>query len=100
MAACGRKAPRAAGKKGLRAAAGEEMEKDMDIKDKITTAVEKIMKDQKLQEQFKKDPVKAVEQVLGVDLPDDVVEKVVDGVKAKISLDKASDVMGSLKKLF
>lgn len=65
----------------------------MDMKAQITTAVEKITKDPKLQEQFKKDPIKTVEQVLGVDLPDDVVNKVVDGVKAKISVDK-------LKKLF
>lgn len=72
----------------------------MDIKAQITTAVEKITKDQKLQEQFKKEPVKTVEQVLGVDLPDDALKKVVDGVKAKISIDKASDVVGSLKKLF
>lgn len=72
----------------------------MDIKAQITTAVEKITKDQKLQEQFKKEPVKTVEQVLGVDLPDDALSKVVDGVKAKISLDKASGVVGSLKKLF
>lgn len=72
----------------------------MDIKAQITTMVEKITKDQKLQEQFKKDPVKAVEQVLGVDLPDDVVNKIIDGVKAKITVDKASGVVDSLKKLF
>lgn len=72
----------------------------MDIKAQITTAVEKITKDQKLQEQFKKEPVKTVEQVLGVDLPDDALKKVVDGVKAKISVDKASGIVGSLKKLF
>ena len=72
----------------------------MDIKAQITAAVEKITKDQKLQEQFKKEPVKTVEQVLGVDLPDDALKKVVDGVKAKISVDKASGVVGSLKKLF
>ena len=72
----------------------------MDIKTQITTAVEKISKDQALQEQFKKDPVKAVEQVLGVDLPDDVLNNVVDGVKAKLSFDKASDIVGSIKKLF
>lgn len=76
----------------------------MDIKEQVTTAVDKIKKDPNLQEQFKKEPVKTVEQVLGVDLPDGAVEKVVDGVKAKISLDKASDkasgVIGSIKKLF
>lgn len=72
----------------------------MDIKAQITTAVEKITKDPKMLEQFKKDPVKAVEQVLGVDLPDDVLNQIVDGVKAKVSLDKASGVVDSLKKLF
>ena len=72
----------------------------MDVKTQITTAVEKITKDQALQEQFKKDPVKAVEQVLGVDLPDDVLNNVVDGVKAKLSFDKATDIVGSIKKLF
>ncbi|MCH5270675.1 MAG: hypothetical protein J1E83_07985 [Lachnospiraceae bacterium] len=72
----------------------------MDIKAQITTAVEKITKDPKMQEQFKKDPIKTVEQVLGVDLPDDVLNKVVDGVKAKVSMDKASGVVDSLKKLF
>ena len=72
----------------------------MDIKAQITTAVEKIAKDQKMQEQFKKDPIKTVEQVLGVDLPDDMLSKVVDGVKAKLSVDKASGVVDSLKKLF
>ena len=72
----------------------------MDIKEQITKAVEKITKDKDMQEQFKKEPVKTVEQVLGVDLPDDMLEKVVEGVKAKVSLDKAADVMGSIKKLF
>lgn len=72
----------------------------MDIKAQITAVVEKITKDQKLQEQFKKEPVKAVEQVLGVDLPDDVINKIVDGVKAKLTADKASGVVDSLKKLF
>ena len=72
----------------------------MDIKEQITKAVEKITKDKNMQEQFKKDPVKTVEQVLGVDLPDDAMGKVVEGVKGKISLDKASGVVDSIKKLF
>lgn len=72
----------------------------MDIKEKITELVEKISKDKELQAQFKKDPIKAVETLLGVDLPDDVVEKIVDGVKAKLTADKVGDVLGGLKKLF
>ncbi|MBO4749741.1 MAG: hypothetical protein J5546_05440 [Lachnospiraceae bacterium] len=71
-----------------------------DIKDQITKVVDKVTKDEKLMDQFKKDPVKAVESVLGVDLPDDVVKKVVDGVKAKISVDKLGGIASTIKNLF
>lgn len=72
----------------------------MDIKEKIESVIEKIKKDPSIKEQFEKDPVKAIEKVLGVDLPDDIVEKVVDGVKAKLTVDSISDVADKLKKLF
>ena len=71
-----------------------------DIKEQITKVVDKITKDEKLMDQFKKNPVKAVESVLGVDLPDDVINKVVDGVKAKISVDKLGGIASSIKNLF
>lgn len=72
----------------------------MDIKEKIEEIVEKVKGDDKMLAKFKDEPVKTVEKLLGVDLPDDVIEKVVDGVKAKISVDKLSGAMDSLKKLF
>lgn len=72
----------------------------MDIKAKITELVEKIKTDKELQAEFKKDPIKAVEKLLGVDLPDDTVAKIVEGVKAKMTADKLSDGLGALKKLF
>ena len=72
----------------------------MDIKAKITELVDKIKSDKELQAQFMSDPVKAVEKLLGVDLPDDMVEKIVDGVKAKLTADKLADGLGALKKLF
>lgn len=72
----------------------------MDIKELIEKAVEKIKDDDALQAQFKKDPIKALEKLLGIDLPDDIMEKVVAGVKAKISIDDLSDAVGLLKKLF
>lgn len=71
-----------------------------DVKEQITKVVEKVTKDEKLMEQFKKEPVKTVESVIGVDLPDDVINKVVDGVKAKISVDKIGGIADSIKKLF
>lgn len=72
----------------------------MDVKEQINQIVEKISKDAALQEKFKTDPIKAVEQILGVDLPDEVIEKVVAGVKAKISVDQVSGAVDALKKLF
>lgn len=72
----------------------------MDIKKQITSTVEKITKDKTLMDQFQKDPIKTVEKVMGVDLPDDTVKKIVDGVKSKINVDKVSDALGGIKKLF
>ncbi|MBQ4283102.1 MAG: hypothetical protein IJB96_04150 [Lachnospira sp.] len=68
----------------------------MDIKEKIEQVVEKVKGDDSFKEQFKNDPIKAVESVLGVDLPDDVIEKVIDGVKAKVSLDSVSDAVSGI----
>ncbi|MDE7295130.1 MAG: hypothetical protein K2N72_11955 [Oscillospiraceae bacterium] len=65
----------------------------MDIKAKIEEIVNKIKNDKNFAAEFSTDPVKAVEKVLGVDLPDDQINKLIDGVKAKI---KAEDVMGKV----
>lgn len=72
----------------------------MDIKEKIEELVEKISSDKALQTQFREDPISAVETLLGVDLPNDVIEKIVDGVKAKLTADKLADAAGTLKGLF
>ena len=72
----------------------------MEIKEQIEKMAKKVLSDKELMELFKKDPIKAVEKILGVDLPDDIIEKVVAGVKAQITAETAKDVMGALKKLF
>ncbi len=72
----------------------------MDVKEQITKMVEKITKDKGLREQFQREPVKVLESVLGVDLPDEIVEKVIQGVKAKLTADTVSDAVDSLKGLF
>ena len=72
----------------------------MDVKEQIKTAVDKITKDKKLQEQFQKEPVKALESVLGVDLPDDAINQVVQGVKAKLTADKITGSVEALTGLF
>ncbi len=72
----------------------------MDIKEQIEKIVDKIKNDDDFKDNFKKDPVKAIEKVAGIDIPDGMVDKVVAGVQAKVGVDKAEDALGALKKLF
>jgi len=67
-----------------------------DIKEKIEELVEKIKGDDDLGARFKKDPVSAVEGLIGVDLPNEQLEKIVDGIKAKVKLDDIGDKLGDL----
>lgn len=71
-----------------------------EIKELIKKLADKVQSDDEIKALFKKEPVKAVEKILGVDLPDDVVKKIIDGVKASITIEDAKDLLGSLKKLF
>ena len=72
----------------------------MEIKEKIEAVVKKLMADKQLMEKFERNPVKVIEELLGVDLPDDLVNKIIEGVKAKISLDKVGDALDMLGGLF
>lgn len=71
-----------------------------DIKSKVDEVVKKIQSDDKLLDQFKKEPIKTVEELAGVDLPDDQIQKVVDGIKAKIAVGDISEKLSGLKDLF
>lgn len=72
----------------------------MDIKEKIEELVEKIKSDKSLVEKFKSNPISAVEGLIGIDLPDDQINKIVDGIKAKLAVDDIGDVVGKLGNLF
>ena len=72
----------------------------MDIKAKIEELTEKIKSDKDLQAKFQSDPVAAVESLLDVDLPNDQIEGIVDGIKAKIKLDNIGDALSGLGGLF
>ena len=67
-----------------------------DLKGKIEEIYEKIKNDDKLLEKFDKEPVKLIEELVGVDLPDDKVEPLIDGIKAKLSLEKLGNLAGGL----
>lgn len=70
------------------------------LKDKLDDIVDKIKSDKNVAAKFQKDPVGTVEDLLGVDLPNDQLEKLVDAVKAKLNLEKAGNALGGLGKLF
>ncbi len=68
----------------------------MDIKAKIEEAVKKLTSDKDLMNKFQQNPTSVVESLVGVDLPDDQINQVVDGIKAKIKLDKLGGALGGL----
>jgi len=72
----------------------------IDIKEKIDDLVKKIQKNPAMLKKFNTEPVKVVEELVGIDLPDEMIEKIVDGVKAKITMDKVGDALGALGGLF
>lgn len=72
----------------------------MDIKEQISKVIEEISQNPNIKEQFDKEPVKVIEKIIGVDLPDDIVMKIIDGVKAKLTIDGASKVVDTLKGIF
>lgn len=72
----------------------------MDMKEKVEAILEEIKGNPNIKEEFEKEPVKVIEKLIGVDLPDDAVEKIVDGVKAKLTMDNVSKIAGALKGLF
>lgn len=72
----------------------------MDIQAKVEEIVKKLLSDKTLMDKFEKNPVSVVEQLIGIDLPDQQINQVIDGIKAKLKLDKAAGMLGGLGKLF
>jgi len=71
-----------------------------DLKAKIEEIIGKLKSDENLLNNFKENPIKTVDELIGVDLPDEQINNVVNAVKAKINLDSASDIIGKIKNLF
>lgn len=76
----------------------------MDIQKIISDAIAKLKEDDNLLENFKANPTKVLEKLVGVDLPDDQIDAVVKGIMAKLNIDdlaeKAEGIMGALGGLF
>ena len=72
----------------------------MDIKAKIEEMAAKLRKDPALLKRFQDDPVKTLEELTGVDLPDEQLQPLVTGLKAKLAASDLGEALGGLKKLF
>lgn len=72
----------------------------MDIKAKIDEIVNKVKNDPDIAKKFQSSPVKTVEEILGVDLPDDVINQIVDGVKARVNINELKYKLGGLGGIF
>ncbi len=51
----------------------------MDIRARIDEIVNRVKGDPDIAAKFQKDPIKTVEGIIGVDLPDDVIKQIVQG---------------------
>ena len=72
----------------------------MDIKAKIEEIVKKLMNDKSLMAKFERNPVSVIEELIGIDLPDQQVNQLIEGIKARIKLDQVGDMLGGIGKLF
>lgn len=75
----------------------------MDIQQLIEKVLGAFKGNSNLLEAFKTNPVKAVEDILQIDLPDEQLNAIVQGVKGKIKLEEvagAAQKLGILGKLF
>ena len=71
-----------------------------DVKAKIDELVGKIQKDPAKLKSFQDDPIKTVEKLVGVDLPDEQLKPLVAGIKAKLTVGDLGGKLDGLKNLF
>lgn len=71
-----------------------------DVKAKIDELVGKLQKDPAMLKSFQNDPIKTVEKLAGIDLPDDQLKPLVAGIKAKLTAGDLGGKLEGLKKLF
>lgn len=70
----------------------------IDAKEMIEQVVAKAKNDPEFMKNLQSDPEKAIESVIGVDIPDGVADQVLTAVKGKVTLDNISGVMNLFKK--
>ncbi len=70
-----------------------------DVKAKVEEIVGKIKGSDNLLEKFKADPEKTIESLTGIEIPDEIADKVIDGVKAALASGKLGDLLDKAKDL-
>lgn len=70
------------------------------MKEKLDQIVKKLLNDKDLMAKFEKNPTAVIEEYIGVDLPDDVVNQAIEGIRAKIKLEQVGDVLSGIGSLF
>lgn len=68
----------------------------MDIGKKIGELAEKLKNDSSLRNSFLKEPIPTLEKLIGVDLPEEQLSQLAEGLKAKLDLDRAGNFIGGL----
>ena len=71
-----------------------------DVKAKVEELVGKIQKDPATLKSCQGDPIKTVEKLTGVDLPDEQLKPLVAGIKAKLAAADLGGKLDGLKNLF
>ena len=77
----------------------------MDIQKIIADVVAKLTSNPDLIKSFLSNPVELLEKTFGIDLPDEQINQVIEGVKSKIDLSKidvkeAAGLLGKIKGIF
>lgn len=72
----------------------------MDIQKLIEQVLGGLKGDQSLLQSFQTNPVKVVEGLLNIDLPDEQLEAIVKAVQAKLKVDDLGGLLGKVGGLF
>ena len=69
------------------------------VKDKAEDILKEINSNPQLIEEFKKDPIKTIEKLIGIDLPDDTIKQIIASVKENITAEDAGELLAAINKI-
>ena len=68
----------------------------MDLKAKANEIADKVKNDKDFGKKFISDPIKAVESVVGIDLPDEKIKEIAENIKGKVDIKDIAGLAGKL----